>query len=287
MTSTGKSSAMPHSPTLVRLRPFLLLAVLAAVVLYYSYPSALRLHRAGYFLLARPLYLISAVAGNHKAQHNLATMYIEGEGGPPNPATAAYWYDKAAKQGSSMSAEALGALYLEGDGLDTDPVKAVALFEQAANQGEPNSIVLLGELYAEGLDGLPRNGKQARYWFQQGADRDLPAAQYGLATLHASGELIPRDLKQAEFWYLKAARRGHAKAQLELGLLYLNQPGSSVGLKGAQVWLTEASRQEETAAAARNHLARLCRANPALNCQLSSAGPSLGALLPPAARRRL
>jgi TPR repeat protein len=214
-------------------------------------------------------------------------MYIEGEGGPPNPATAAYWYDKAAKQGSSMSAEALGALYLEGDGVDTDPVKAVALFEQAANQGEPNSIVLLGELYAEGLDGLPRNGKQASYWFQQGADRDLPAAQYGLATLHASGELIPRDLKQAEFWYLKAARRGHAKAQLELGLLYLNQPGSSAGLKGAQVWLTEASRQEETAARARNHLARLCRANPALNCQLSSAGPSLGALLPPAARRRL
>ena len=29
------------------------------------------------------------------------------------------------------------------------------------------------------------------------------------------------------------------------------------------------------------HLASLCQDNPALNCSLSSAGPSLGALLPP------
>jgi len=240
---------MPRSPSLVRLLPFVLLAVLVAAGLYYSHPMALRLQNAGHVLLARSLYLISAVAGNPKSQYTLATLHIKGEGGPPNPASAAYWYARAARQGDVISAEALG------------------------------------ELYSGGFEGMPKDGEKARHWYQQAAERNLPAAQYGLAALHASGELVPRDLTQAEFWYLKAARRGHAKAQLELGLLYLNQPGSSAGLKGAQVWLTEASRQAQTAAAARNHLSDLCRANPALNCQLTSAGPSLGALLPPARRR--
>ncbi|HOY00774.1 MAG TPA: hypothetical protein PLV36_04680, partial [Zoogloea sp.] len=92
---------------------------------------------------------------------------------------------------------------------------------------------------------------------------------------------------QAEFWYLKAARRGHALAQLELGLLYMNQRGSTAGVKGAHVWLTEASRQKETASEAQSHLSTLCRHNPALKCERAAQGPTLGALLPPAARRRL
>ena len=277
---------MSRSSSLVRLRPFLLLAILVAAVLYYSYPMALRLQNGGHFLAARPLYLISAVAGNLKAQHNLATMHLEGEGGPANPEAAAYWYARAARQGSIISATTLGEMYLKGYGVDADAMKASTLLEQAAGQGDHAAVVMLGELYSQGFEGLPKNGKKAQHWYQVGAEQDIPAAQYGLASLHASGELIPKDLKQAEFWYLKAARRGHAKAQLALGMLYLKQPGGA-GLKGAQVWLTEASRQDETAVAARKHLASLCQDNPALNCSLSSAGPSLGALLPPAARRRL
>ncbi len=277
---------MSRSSSLVRLRPFLLLAILVAAVLYYRYPMALRLQIGGHFLAARPLYLISAVAGNLKAQHNLAAMHLEGEGGPANPEAAAYWYARAARQGSIISATTLGEMYLKGYGVDADAMKASTLLEQAAGQGDHAAVVMLGELYSEGFEGLPKNGKKAQHWYQVGAEQDIPAAQYGLASLHASGELIPKDLKQAEFWYLKAARRGHAKAQLALGMLYLKQPGGA-GLKGAQVWLTEASRQDETAVAARKHLASLCQHNPALNCSLSSAGPSLGALLPPAARRRL
>lgn len=277
---------MPRPSSAIRLRPFLLVVILVAVVLYYSYPMALRLQNGGHFLAARPLYLISAVAGNLKAQHNLAAMHLEGEGGPINPEAAAYWYTRAAEQGSIISATTLGEMYLKGYSVDADPVKASTLLEQAARQGDPAAVVMLGEMYSEGVEGMPKNGEKAKHWYQVGAERDMPAAQYGLASLHASGELIPKNLNQAEFWYLKAARRGHAKAQLALGMLYISQPGGA-GARGAQVWLTEASQQDETAVAARKHLASLCRANPALNCTLSSAGPSLGALLPPAARRRL
>ena len=279
---------MPSPSLPVRLlRPFALFAVLVVALLYYSYPSALRLHNAGHFLLARPLYLISAVAGNDRAQHNLATMHMEEEGGLYNPSAAAYWYTRAARQGSDLSAASLGAMYLEGIGVDADPEKAIALLEQAAGKGNEDSIVLLGKLYSDGIDGVQKNGEKARNWYQQGAERNIPAAQHGLAKLLASGELVPRNLQQAEFWYLKAARRGHALAQLELGLLYLEQRGSATGLKGAHVWLTEASRQKGTAAEAQSHLSTLCRHNPALKCELAAQGPTLGALLPPSARRRL
>lgn len=284
---TESLSPMPSPSLPVRLRPFALFGILVVALLYYSYPTALRLHNAGHFVLARPLYLISAVAGNDRAQHNLATMHMEGEGGPYDPSAAAYWYARAARQGSDLSAASLGEMYLEGVGVDADPEKAIALFEQAAGTGNEDSIVLLGKLYSGDIDGVRKNGEKARNWYQQGAERNFPAAQYGLAKLLASGELVPRNLPQAEFWYLKAARRGHAQAQLELGLLYMNQRGSTTGIKGAHVWLTEASRQKETATEAQSHLSILCRHNPALKCELAAQGSTLGALLPSSARRRL
>ncbi|WP_347249594.1 tetratricopeptide repeat protein [Zoogloea sp.] len=278
---------MPRPSSLVWLRPLVFAATLVVGALYFSYPSADYLYKAGSFSLARPLYVISAVMGNDKAQHQLASMHMKAQGGPYNPSAAASWYARAAGQGNGLSATALGDIYLKGVGVDADPVKAVALFEQAAGQGEEEAILNLGRLYSEGTNGVPKNGEKARYWYEQGAERNIPAAQYGLAGLHASGELVPRNLRQAEFWYLKAARRGHAKAQLELGTLYLKQPPSAISVKGAQVWLTEASRQKETASAAQEHLSTLCRNNPALTCPQTAPGPSLGALLPPAARRRL
>ena len=171
--------------------------------------------------------------------------------------------------------------------VEAGDVSAIALLEQAAGTGNEDSIILLGKLYSGDIDGVRKNGEKARDWYQQGAERNFPAAQYGLAKLLASGELVPRNLPQAEFWYLKAARRGHALAQLELGLLYMNQRGSTAGVKGAHVWLTEASRQKETASEAQSHLSTLCRHNPALKCERAAQGPTLGALLPPAARRRL
>jgi TPR repeat protein len=179
-----------------------------------------------HFLLARPLYLISAVAGNDRAQHNLATMHMEGEGGPYNPTAAAYWYARAARQGSDLSAASLGEMYLEGVGVDADPRRPSPCWSRP----RARAMRIPSSCWASCTPGHRRGAEEWREGPRLVSARcgtQFPAAQYGLAKLLASGELVPRNLPQAEFWYLKAARRGHAQAQLELGLLYMNQRGSA------------------------------------------------------------
>jgi TPR repeat protein len=112
-------------------------------------------------------------------------MHMEGEGGPYNPTAAAYWYARAARQGSDLSAASLGEMYLEGVGVDADPEKAIALLEQAAGTGNEDSIVLLGKLYSGDIDGVRKNGEKARDWYQQGAERNFPLLSTGLpSSLH-------------------------------------------------------------------------------------------------------
>ena len=131
---------MPRPSSLVWLRPLAFAATLVVGVLYFSYPSADYLYKAGSFSLARPLYLISAVMGNDKAQHQLASMHMKAQGGPYNPSAAASWYARAAGQGNGLSATALGDIYLKGVGVDADPVKAVALFEQDHRNAAPAEL---------------------------------------------------------------------------------------------------------------------------------------------------
>ena len=50
-------------------------------------------------------------------------------------------------------------------------------------------------------------------------------AQFNLGSMYYQGEGVPKDYKQAIYWYTKAAEQGDDEAQFNLGLMYYEGQG--------------------------------------------------------------
>lgn len=86
---------------------------------------------AGDYATATKTWGTLAEAGNAEAQFNLALMYHSGASGDVNESEAVKWYQKSAQS------------------------------------GYPKAQEFLAVAYREGWFGLPRDQKQADYWFKQ------------------------------------------------------------------------------------------------------------------------
>jgi len=71
----------------------------------------------------------------------------------------------------------------------------------------------------------------------------LPAAQYGMGTLHYNGEGVPVDFQQAMSWWIKASEQGHADAQYWAARCYLLGKGVPKDNNKAIVYLEKSSAQ--------------------------------------------
>ena len=125
----------------------------------------------------------SAEAGNKSAQLMLGTMYEDGLGGLPNdPREAAYWYEKAARQGYPKAQYNLGLLYEDGRGVKQDY-------------------------------------KQAAYWYNKAAEAGFTEAQNNLGVLYVMGHGVKKDPKRAKQLFSNAASQGNANAERNLSML--------------------------------------------------------------------
>ena len=126
-----------------------------------------------------------ANAGNAQAEYSLGVDYNFGEGGlPQDPAKAAYWYEKSAKQGYAPAEFNLGVYYDYGKGgLPQDLAKAAYWYEKSAKQGYARAEFNLGIDYYKGEDGLPQNPDKAGYWFRKAAAQGLKPAIAALQRL--------------------------------------------------------------------------------------------------------
>ena len=84
---------------------------------------------------AKKWFEAAAAEGDSRAEHNIATMYYNGEGGPRNYKKAKQWYEKAAEHGQPESMQAVGGIYQDGLGVKRNRSKARAYFKQACDAG--------------------------------------------------------------------------------------------------------------------------------------------------------
>jgi len=119
-------------------------------------------------------------------------------------------YQPKANQGDIQAQFNLALLYYHGLGIPRDSKQAVYWYTKAAEQGHVNAQYSLGDLYFNG-DGkeVPQDFKQAVYWYTKAAEQGFANAQYRLGYMYDYGDEIPQDYKQAFFWYTKAAEQGH------------------------------------------------------------------------------
>jgi len=140
-----------------------------------------------------------ALAGDADAQLLLADEYLFGKKRPGNPVLAAYWYRKAAEQGSALAGYDLGCCYEYGWGVDKCRHRALELYKKAADQGLAAAAVRRAHLLYSGI----------------------PAEDLGL--LHFPE--LPPDKEEALRELRRLCAADYAPAKLELAILLCDDPG--------------------------------------------------------------
>lgn len=122
----------------------------------------------------------------------------------------------AAENGADAAQVLLAVAYLNGNGaLLPDPARAAYWFERAAIQGNAYAERRLGDLYEQGL-GLPRNQTLAFDWRIKAANRGELAAQLDVAKMYQEGTGVGKDIDEAIHWYRRAETEGSAEARFRL-----------------------------------------------------------------------
>jgi uncharacterized protein len=159
-----------------------------------------------------------------------------------------------------------------------DYVTAFDYFTETARRGHAAAQVSLGWMYSQGL-GVPRDERQALYWYGQAAhqgDRDaqaildirrlgnIPEGQQAAAdrVVEDTGKLTTREhldrrshqggdqaawpleeSQSAIYWHRKFAEAGHREAQLVLGVRYELGQGVAKDVLRATYWYRKAAEQ--------------------------------------------
>jgi localization factor PodJL len=156
----------------------------------------------------------AATAGDPGASFEVGSRYAEGRAVPQDLATAAAWFDRAARSGMALAQFRLASMYEKGLGVKRDLDEARRLYLAASAQGHAKAMHNLAVLYAEGIDGKP-DYAVASQWFLKAAAYGVVDSEYNLAILYARGVGVERNLVESYKWFALAAKGGDADAAMK------------------------------------------------------------------------
>ncbi len=121
--------------------------------------------------------------------------------------TFEYWQHKTFE--NPMDAQAwfnLGVIYENGQGIALSKSKAKQSYSRSVELGYAPAMFNLGSLFAQQKDYL-----NAKLWWEKAAKKNVPEAQYNLATLYEKGWGVEQDPEKAAIWYQRAAETAMKK----------------------------------------------------------------------------
>lgn len=98
-----------------------------------------------------PFLIDAARNGIPQAQADLATLYLAGTLGRPDPHAAVTWLTEAMKSGDAGSQYRLGLLHEQGTGTPVNYANAGVLYTMACNKGHAAAAAGIARMSAEGL----------------------------------------------------------------------------------------------------------------------------------------
>lgn len=190
-------------------RPALLVASLLFTAM--PFPSiasptdqAIQAMQAGDFKAALDQLRPLAAKNDRDAQFLLGMLYDAGKGVARDPAAAASWYRKAAKQDHLLAQAHLGAMLYSGQGVKQDYAEAARWFKAPADSGNDQAQFYLGWMYAQGT-GVKKDDSKAIRWLSKAAAQRNTRAMGMLATELFSRHRDDQDLVDAYAWSHLAA----------------------------------------------------------------------------------
>ncbi|MBV7317419.1 tetratricopeptide repeat protein [Shewanella sp. NIFS-20-20] len=179
--------------------------------------------------------------GSWEAQTKMGQIYLDGlqiEGleVSPDQGTAAFWFRRAAKNGSSNANYQLAKLLDANPKLAKNGEESLDYYKKAAEQGNPDAQYWLGVIYLEGKL-TRRNHGLAMEWMNKAAQQGQPYAEYMVATeLEREGKI-----QEALNYYARSAEQGFAEAHYKIGLIYRFDTLIDADLEKAEFHLTKAT----------------------------------------------
>ncbi|MEM9331856.1 MAG: peptidoglycan-binding protein [Pseudomonadota bacterium] len=158
--------------------------------------------------------LLTAVEENDPAAvFEIGRRYTNGIGTDKDLATAAIWYEHAAKLGHVPAQYLIGNFNEKGVGVEANRILAEAWYEQAAESGHVIAMHNLAVLNASpdpatGETNLDKSFK----WFSKAAEHGVRDSQVNMGIFLAKGTGVPVDLIESYKWFAIAAKSGDADA---------------------------------------------------------------------------
>ncbi|MEZ7195601.1 peptidoglycan-binding protein [Pseudodesulfovibrio karagichevae] len=120
-------------------------------------------------------YLKAARDGDAESQHELAKMYLNGDGVEKNIAEYRKIEELAVAQQYAPAMRTLGFILATGvEGVQPDPQRGMPLLKAAADDGDQMAHYMLGQIYSRGIVGVQRNYRTAAYHFAQVEEDGIP-----------------------------------------------------------------------------------------------------------------
>lgn len=160
-------------------------------------------YQNGDFATALTEWLTLAQEGNAQACHNIAILYLNGQGVEQDTEQGKMWCLKAAERGHTIAKTHLGFLFAEEGNMSA----AIQWWEQAAQEGNADAQNQLGLIYHRG-EGVTQDDETAADWFEAAAMQNQAEGQFNLGVLYANGQRFAH----AKHWWQKAADQGYQPA---------------------------------------------------------------------------
>ena len=177
---------------------------------------------------------------NALENEDVDSMYILGtlcEGGlgvDQNDTYAFSWYDRAAKNGSSIAKYRLGEIYEKGQlGVAEDAQKAFQYIEEASTYYDL-AMVRLGDYYRKGI-GTAENKSKAFQCYLLASSVNNAEACYKVGNCYNNGYGTSKNTKKAEDYYLRAAKQDYTAAITALGILLCKQGKKKEGIANLEI----------------------------------------------------
>ena len=153
--------------------------------------------------------------GTPEAIQLVAAMYEKGDDLQRSYSEAAKWYRKAADL-SPQAAVSLASMLIDGRGGPQDYGQAMNICRSAAKQRYAPAQYCVGYLYQHGL-GTQTDPKEAAKWYGEASKGGHHQAMLDLAEMYWKGEGVVVNRSEAYYFFFLAYRRGiiSAKTQAE------------------------------------------------------------------------
>ncbi|MBT3487718.1 MAG: hypothetical protein HOK24_18815 [Desulfobacula sp.] len=110
-----------------------------------------------------------------------------------------------AKNGNANAQNKIGAIYYSGEKVPRDSKQAVYWYKKAANNGDADAQKNLGLMYEHGDGGLKTDFTKAVLWYEKSAEQGhLDALEY-LLEKYDYGLGVQQNIQKKIYWYKKAA----------------------------------------------------------------------------------